>query len=50
MLNFENITRVAVAAAGALILSTLSVTAAVGPAHNAGSGLAAAAAGPAVYV
>ena len=32
MFNFE-ITRVATAAVGALILSTLSVAAAVGPAH-----------------
>lgn len=37
MLNFANLTRVATAAVGALVLSTLSVAAAAGPAQYAGA-------------
>ena len=38
MLSFDQFARVATAAVGALVLSTLSVTAAVGPGHTATSG------------
>ena len=37
MFNTEYLARVATAAVGALVLSTLSVVAAVGPAQSAGS-------------
>ncbi len=35
MFNFDHIVRVATAAVGALVLSTLSVAAAIGPGHTA---------------
>lgn len=38
MFNSHNIARVATAAVGAIVLSTLSVAAAVGPAHMAQPG------------
>jgi len=37
MFNFDRFTRVATATVGALVLSTLSIAAAVGPAHSAGN-------------
>ncbi len=37
MFSFDSLTRIAAAAVGALVLSTLSVTAAVGPATPAGA-------------
>jgi len=36
MFNAESFARVAIAAVGAIVLSTLSITAAVGPVHAAG--------------
>ena len=42
MANFTNLTRSATAAVGAIILSTVFVTAAVGPATTAANGYAAA--------
>ena len=41
MFNFDQFARVATAAVGALVLSTLSVAAAVGPGHTASSDTAA---------
>ncbi len=38
MLHFEGFTRVATAAVGALVLSTLTVAAAVGPSTSLGTG------------
>ncbi|HWT13815.1 MAG TPA: hypothetical protein VN231_13765 [Allosphingosinicella sp.] len=38
MFNFDKIARVATAAVGALVLSTLSVAAAVGPGQSAATG------------
>jgi hypothetical protein len=44
MFSFDRFARVAAAAVGALVLSTISLTAAVGPIHVAGSDTAAVAA------
>ena len=41
MFSFDQFVRVATAAVGALVLSTLSVAAAVGPGHTASSDMAA---------